>query len=75
MCNVVTLPEGNPLDAVKGKKIIAVVAGEPLSFRLDDGKVLKLKIEQGPGFDLTNKPSFWATVVLDEKVLLRQVID
>ncbi|MEK7590121.1 MAG: hypothetical protein AAB454_00210 [Patescibacteria group bacterium] len=75
MCNAITLPEGNPLDIMKGKKIVGVITDKPLSFRLDDGKILKLEIEQGFAQDLTGKPTPWLTLSLDEKILFRRIIN
>ena len=74
MCNVITLPEGNPLDIIKGKKIVGVITDKPLSFRLDDGKILKLEIEQGPALDLNGTPTSWMALSLDEKILFRKMI-
>jgi len=74
MCNVVTWPENNPLDIIKGKKIVGVVDDKPLSFRMDDGKVLKMEIERGPAIDLDGKPTSWMVLSVDKKILYRRMI-
>ena len=74
MCNIITLPEGNPADILKGKKIVGVITGNPLGLLMDNGKVLKMEIERGPALDLNGKPTSWMVLSLDEKVLFRRRI-